>query len=170
MISQRAKFLQIVTYLILLAPIHSNCSSLLKKEMVQIKKKPSQASVQYNQSYMAHASWYGIPFHKRLTASGEVFDMFKLTAAHKTLPFNTLVKVTNIENNETIVVRINDRGPYIPGRDIDLSYGAARRLGMIGSGVTKVRLQLLISRKTRPYKAMATLRKKPPVKRIAQLK
>lgn len=89
------------------------------------------------------ASWYGRDFHGRRTASGERFDMHDLTAAHRTLPFGTRVRVTNLENGSSVKVRINDRGPFVEGRIIDLSYGAARKIGMVRAGVVRVRLRLL---------------------------
>lgn len=89
------------------------------------------------------ASWYGPGFAGRLTASGEVFDPSELTAAHKTLPFNTRVRVTNLTNGRTVVVRINDRGPFKPGRVIDLSRAAAERIGLVRAGIAPVRLELL---------------------------
>ena len=89
------------------------------------------------------ASWYGKQFAGRDTASGEPFDMFRFTAAHKTLPLGTLVKVTDIKTGNWVVVRINDRGPMVPGRIIDLSYGAAQMLGTRGHGVVTVRLDLV---------------------------
>lgn len=90
-----------------------------------------------------YASWYGPGFHGRKTACGERYDMWKMTAAHKELPFGTMVRVTNLENNKSIVVKINDRGPFKPGRIIDLSKAGAKRLGFLGSGVTKVVLEIL---------------------------
>jgi rare lipoprotein A len=84
------------------------------------------------------ASWYGREFHGRKTASGEKYDMNKLTAAHKKLPFGTKILVKNLENGKTINVTINDRGPYVNGRILDLSYGAAKKLEMIGAGEAKV--------------------------------
>ena len=89
------------------------------------------------------ASWYGGDFHGRLTASGEVYDMYAQTAAHKTLPMNTYVRVTNLRNKRRLVVRINDRGPFVKGRILDLSYAAARKLGMVEQGTAPVRLQAL---------------------------
>jgi len=89
------------------------------------------------------ASWYGGRFHGRLTSSGEVFDTNDMTAAHKSLPFGTMVRVTNQENGKTAVVKINDRGPFVEGRIIDLSRAAAVELGMIDSGVAHVSLQIL---------------------------
>lgn len=86
-----------------------------------------------------YASWYGGKFHGRKTASGERFNKFAYTAAHKTLPLGSLVKVTNLANNESVVVRINDRGPYVRGRDIDLSQAAARAIGINGVGAVAIR-------------------------------
>jgi rare lipoprotein A len=91
------------------------------------------------------ASWYGQAHHGRLTASGERFDMNALTAAHPTLPFGTRLRVVNLDNDRHVDVRINDRGPAIPGRIIDLSYGAARVLGAVGTGIIPVRLSVLSS-------------------------
>ena len=88
------------------------------------------------------ASWYGKQFHGRATASGEDFDMFELTAAHRQLPLGTYVRVTNLRNGKSIVVRVNDRGPYVGDRVIDLSYSAARMLSFRG-GIEKVRLDII---------------------------
>ncbi|MGP9820816.1 septal ring lytic transglycosylase RlpA family protein [Salinarimonas sp. NSM] len=90
-----------------------------------------------------HASWYGPGFHGRRTASGERYDMDALTAAHKTLPFGTKVRVTNVANGKSVVVRITDRGPFVRGREIDLSRGAARAVGMLASGTAQVRMEVL---------------------------
>ena len=89
------------------------------------------------------ASWYGGKFHGRKTASGARFNKEAMTAAHKTLPFGTIVRVTHLKSRRSIVVKITDRGPYIRGRIIDLSQGAARKLGMIRSGLAKVRVTVL---------------------------
>ncbi|WP_407874542.1 septal ring lytic transglycosylase RlpA family protein [Qipengyuania nanhaisediminis] len=89
------------------------------------------------------ASFYGRRFHGRLTANGERFDMRAMTAAHKTLPFGSLVRVTNPSNGRTVTVRINDRGPFIRGRTIDLSRGAAEELGIIRRGHARVEMELL---------------------------
>lgn len=89
------------------------------------------------------ASWYGPGFAGRLTANGEIFDPAQLTAAHRTLPFNTHVRVTNLANGRSVTVRINDRGPFVGNRIIDLSRAAAERIGMIGSGTARVRLEPL---------------------------
>ncbi|MBN1105512.1 MAG: septal ring lytic transglycosylase RlpA family protein [Deltaproteobacteria bacterium] len=89
------------------------------------------------------ASWYGPDFHGRPTSSGEIFDMHKKTAAHKTLPLSTVVKVTNLSNGKYTVVPINDRGPFVKGRIIDLSYAAAREIDLVGAGVADVRVVAL---------------------------
>lgn len=89
------------------------------------------------------ASWYGKEEHGKLTASGEKFDMYALTAAHKTLPLGSIVLVKNLENNKELVVRINDRGPFIKGRIIDLSYKGAQMLDFVEKGVVKVKIELL---------------------------
>ena len=88
------------------------------------------------------ASYYGREHDGRRTASGEVFDMREMTAAHRTLPFGTRVRVTNLANGRQITVRINDRGPFRRGRILDLSYAAARKLGIVGRGVAKVRVAI----------------------------
>ncbi len=89
------------------------------------------------------ASWYGGKFHGRMTSSGERFNTYTLTAAHRTLPFGTIVKVTNLDNGKSVLVKINDRGPFVEGRIIDLSRAAAQKLGMIDTGVAKVSLQIV---------------------------
>jgi rare lipoprotein A len=89
------------------------------------------------------ASWYGHPYHGRPAANGEIYDMEKLTAAHRTLPFGTWVRVTNLSNNKTVEVRITDRGPFIDGRIIDLSKAGARAIDMIGPGIAQVRLDII---------------------------
>lgn len=95
------------------------------------------------QEQMGDASWYGPGFHGRKTASGEVFDMHARTAAHRTLPFGALVRVTRLDTGASTVVRINDRGPFKPGRVIDLSNGAARDVDMVRDGVARVRIDVL---------------------------
>jgi len=89
------------------------------------------------------ASWYGEPYHGRVAASGEVYDMHAMTAAHRTLPFGTAVSVTNLENGRSVEVVINDRGPFVPGRILDLSRAAAAQLDMLQRGVAPVRLVVL---------------------------
>jgi peptidoglycan lytic transglycosylase len=92
------------------------------------------------------ASWYGQQHHGRRTASGELYDMNKLTAAHRTFPFGTRLRVTNVENGRNVVVRVNDRGPHVDGRILDLSQQAATTLGMIEAGVARVEAVVLTAR------------------------
>ena len=87
------------------------------------------------------ASWYGQKFNGRPTASGERFDMYAMTCAHRTLQFGTKLRVTNPDNNKSVIVTVNDRGPFIRGRDLDLSYGAAKKIGIIKKGVARVKLE-----------------------------
>ena len=89
------------------------------------------------------ASWYGDKEHGNRSASGEIFNRYAYTAAHKELPFGTVVRVTNLENRKQVEVRINDRGPYVKGRVIDLSYAAAKSIGLVRSGVAKVKIEVL---------------------------
>ena len=90
-----------------------------------------------------NASWYGVPFHGRRASNGEIYDMNKLTAAHRTLPFDTMVRVTNLNNGKTTTVRITDRGPFVENRIIDLSLAAAREIGSVGPGVVPVRIEMI---------------------------
>lgn len=97
--------------------------------------------------FQGWASWYGPGFHGGLSASGERFNQYAMTAAHKTLPFGTKVRVTNLNNGSSVIVRINDRGPFTPGRVIDVSSAAARILGMVQSGVAPVKVEVIESRR-----------------------
>lgn len=108
-----------------------------------IAHKPSEKASERGavQAITGSASWYGPGFHGRRTANGEQFDQNAMTAAHKTLPFGTRVRVTKGERS--VVVRINDRGPFVRGREIDLSKGAAQAVGMISAGIARVRLEVL---------------------------
>ena len=111
-----------------------------------IKKKPSEKVTTAEETskslkgkiFKGLASYYAKDFHGKRTANGEIFDMYGLTAAHKTLPFNTWLEVKNLSNGRTVIVRINDRGPFVKGRIIDLSYGAAREIHMVETGVQNV--------------------------------
>ncbi len=106
--------------------------------LIPVRNQPLIAN-----SFSGQASWYGPGFHGRLTASGERYNQNTLTAAHRNLRFGTRVKVTNLNNGRSVVVRINDRGPYAKGRVIDVSAAAARTLGMIQSGVAPVTVTIL---------------------------
>ena len=89
------------------------------------------------------SSFYAEDFHGKLTANGEVYDMYGVTAAHKTLPLGTVCRVTNLANGKSLILRINDRGPYIKGRILDCSYGAAKKLDFINQGTTKVKIEVI---------------------------
>ena len=97
-------------------------------------------------------SWYGKQFQGKLTASGERYNMYDFTAAHRTFPFNSMVKVTNLKNKRSVIVRINDHGPYHGGRIIDLSYLAAKKLGYAKKGVAKLKIKLLYIQKKKSKK------------------
>jgi rare lipoprotein A len=109
----------------------------------QVRPAPAREIHTIQKTYYGVASWYGREHHGRKTASGERFNMYDHTAAHRSLPFGTMVRVTNLRNNRQTVVRINDRGPFVRGRDIDLSYAAARDLQMLGTGLDRVRIEVL---------------------------
>jgi rare lipoprotein A (peptidoglycan hydrolase) len=89
------------------------------------------------------ASWYGVDFHGHLTANGEIYNMYDMTAAHKTLPLGTVVKVTSLDTSKSVEVRINDRGPYVKGRIIDLSKSAGKAIGISSDGTTRVKLEVV---------------------------
>jgi rare lipoprotein A len=128
----------IVTLAGMLAPIafhHAPTSAPALAEAVEPKRAPTATRT--------YASWYGEDWQGRTTASGEPFDMHDLTAAHPTLPFGTRLHVTNLHNGRSVVVRVNDRGPAVPGRGIDLSYAAAATLGAVHRGVVPVQIEHL---------------------------
>lgn len=106
-----------------------------------IKYYPTIVNV--GDEFRGNASWYGPDFHGKLTSNGETYNMYDMTAAHKTLPMNTIVKVTNLNNGLSTVVRINDRGPFIATRIIDLSNTAARKIDMVGAGTAPVKVEVL---------------------------
>jgi rare lipoprotein A len=105
------------------------------------KTLPPPAPVGYTEE--GNASWYGNPFNGRRASNGEIYDMYKLTAAHRTLPFDTMVRVTNLNNGKSTTVRITDRGPFVANRVIDLSLAAAREIESVGPGVVPVRIEVL---------------------------
>jgi rare lipoprotein A len=107
------------------------------------RSKPAPAPAPSGYIEEGNASWYGVPFHGRHASNGEIYDMYKLTAAHRTLPFETMVRVTNLNNGKSTVVRITDRGPFVDNRVIDLSLAAAREVDSVGAGVVPVRVEVL---------------------------
>ena len=106
-------------------------------------KKYTPTYVSIGDTMTGISSWYGPNFHGKYTSNGEVYNMYKRTAAHKTWPMDTMVRVTNLENGKSTVVRINDRGPFVKGRVIDCSYAAGKDLGLDKSGIAKVKLEVV---------------------------
>ncbi len=105
--------------------------------------RPRWRSIPPSYEVIGAASWYGIPFDGRLTANGEIYDMNGLSAAHKTLPFGTRIRVTNLDNGSSLILRINDRGPFIAGRILDVSRRAAQLLGFQQAGLANVRIVMV---------------------------
>lgn len=148
-------------------------SDLSKKEYKYAKMNPYTVLGKRYYPQMVHvgdtfkgvASWYGPDFHDKLTANGEIYNMYDMTAAHKTLPMHTMLKVTNRKNGLSAIVRVNDRGPFVGTRIIDLSNAAARKIKMVGAGTASVTLEVLgfYSKNRRP--AIQT-KPKPRVKKI----
>lgn len=135
------------------APIRPTPNPVVRK---QVKTKPYQVGT---------ASWYGQIFDGKPTASGEPYDMYDMTAAHLTLPMGSYVRVTNLRNGKAVIVRVNDRGPIVPGRIIDLSYGAAQALGYKQRGLQRVRLDLVNPKDLKPaYQTVAV--NHPPLAKL----
>jgi rare lipoprotein A len=121
----------------------ANENSAVDRITVSKDANPTLTSVEFNPLGSMVASWYGPGFHGKLTANGEIYNQMALTAAHKELPFGTFLRVTNLKNGKSVIVRINDRGPFIERRDLDLSKGTALALGMVKRGVIKVKVEEL---------------------------
>ena len=119
----------------------AGCANTGVQSSLEIRKEMF-GDVKPSQVLVGKASWYGVPFHGRRTANGEIYNMYEMTAASKTLPFGSRLFIVNPANQRSLVVRVNDRGPYIEGRVLDLSYGAAKELGMIGTAVAKVWIEV----------------------------
>lgn len=107
------------------------------------RSKPPAIPPPEGYTEQGNASWYGVPFNGRRASNGEIYDMYKLTAAHRTLPFETMVRVTNLNNGKSTTVRITDRGPFVENRIIDLSLAAAREIESVGPGVVPVRVEVI---------------------------
>jgi len=132
------------------SPIHAG-STLLALSLMLLSScahriarvNPPVAPARLGMTETGVASWYGVPYHGRHSASGEIYDMEQLTAAHRDLPFQTWVEVTNLSNGKQVDVRINDRGPFVKGRILDLSQAAARDIDMLRAGTARVRLKVI---------------------------
>ncbi|HOE92035.1 MAG TPA: septal ring lytic transglycosylase RlpA family protein [Candidatus Cloacimonadota bacterium] len=138
---RRIKLLYFVLILAALLFLNACTSAVIYSNAVGTSQKQKPSTLKTGWQEMT-VSFYGDDFHGNITANGEVFDMNKMTAAHKTLDFGTTLIVWDEETDKKITVRINDRGPFIAGRDLDLSKGAARELGIIGAGVKKVKVKI----------------------------
>jgi peptidoglycan lytic transglycosylase len=128
---------------VVLALVVSGCGHVVPHVPRILRSRPPAQPPIVDGVQVGVASWYGPGFHGRRTANGEIFDQNEMTAAHPSLPHGTRVMVTNLDNGRAAEVRINDRGPFVGGRCIDLSYAAARTIGMIGPGTANVRLEVL---------------------------
>ena len=120
------------------------------KKVARSQPPPPTAAATLESGETGLASWYGHPYHGRASASGEIYDMEQMTAAHRTLPFGTMVRVHDLDNEKSVDVRITDRGPFVDGRIIDLSHAAARAIEMIGPGTARVRLESLAAPSAAP--------------------
>jgi len=141
---------------VLLAAVLSGCAHkkhVARKAPVPAPQPPPPAVVAPGYTETGMASWYGHPYHGRAAADGEIYDMEKMVAAHRTLPFNTWVRVLNITSGKSCEVRIIDRGPFIEGRIIDLSHAAARAIDLIGPGVAPVRMEVIRAPESAPIAA-----------------
>lgn len=145
------RFLFIILCCLLAACANRQNSNSSNYETTVCKKHDVRCYKQYGKHYTVlnssknfqekgYASWYGGRFNKKRTSSGERYNMYRMTAAHKTLPLDTYVRVTNLANGKSVVVKVNDRGPFVSNRVIDVSYAAAKKLGMVGRGTTPVKV------------------------------
>ena len=127
----------------LLDIVNLTCQGRLRIIKYQIKRSRISHQKSIEKLIKGISSFYAEDFHGKLTANGEIYDMYGLTAAHKTMPLNTICRVTNLENDKSLILRINDRGPYIKGRILDCSYGAAKKLDFIKQGTTMVKIEVI---------------------------
>jgi len=149
----KEEILNRIILMLLFVSLFIGCSSNAKfrtrgASKIQVDQRYGKSGVNINNirkgdEFYYVCSYYGKKFHGRQTANGEIYNMNKLTCAHKTLPFNTKLKVTNEDNNKSVTVRVNDRGPFIKGRDLDLSKAAAKKIGLIPHGVKKMKIKVL---------------------------
>ena len=134
----------IITLMLFSCTASPRYSSVTKKNIKKkISKKKNKKSYSVSDELIGMSSWYGPNFHGKLTANGEVFDEYGLTAAHRDLPLNTVVRVTNLDNGKSLIIRINDRGPYIDGRMLDCSMAAAKKLGFYHNGMANVEVDII---------------------------
>lgn len=141
----RKRHIHVLLVALVVASSVNSCGHYQPRHKLSHKHTPRKeiAKPESHHLLVGEASWYGKAFAGRKTASGERFNYYKLTAAHKTLPFGTLVEVTNLSNGRSVIVKINDRGPFIKGRIIDMSKAAAQQIGMVRSGKAMVEIKPL---------------------------
>ncbi len=139
----RAFYILLITFSIAAALLGCDPNPIYRADKDSQDKRHKTVAIPKNVYQTGMCSYYGEKFHGRTTANGEIFDMYALTAAHKKLPFGTVIKVTNLQNGMSITVRVNDRGPFVKGRILDLSYAAAQEVGMIRTGVAKVAIVIV---------------------------
>lgn len=145
-------YTQWVTILFFLPLVFAGCSKLPEPDKKQTEAKASLESIHSDKNYrvakntkaeIGNASYYANHMNGRRTASGEIYDLSKYTAAHRSLPLGTMVRVTMLQNGKSVIVKVNDRGSYVKGRVIDLSLAAAKKLGLIRAGIAKVKVEKL---------------------------
>ena len=136
---RQAILLSLISVIIIM---YLGCTASPTFRRSEIKRPSVQWDLPQEPYQVGLASYYGKKFHGRPTASGEIFDMYDMTAAHKTLPLGSQIQVTHLGNHRSIIVKVNDRGPFVEGRILDLSYGAAKEIGMIEEGVAEVRIDV----------------------------
>jgi rare lipoprotein A len=137
-------FAALVGFTIVVSEEETNTDTSVDNEIISVEAEANSADlslVNYKEMGSLKASWYGPGFHGKRTANGEIYDQMSFTAAHKSLKFGTLLKITNQRNGKFAVVRINDRGPYIEGRDLDISKAAAIQLGLMRRGVARLKVE-----------------------------
>ena len=138
------KFIYLFRFFLFLIFIDCSSSPRYGSSVYSPKSNPpSKIKKNKKKVMIGESSFYADDFHGKITANGETYDMYGLTAAHKTLPLNTMIRVTNLSNKKSITLRVNDRGPYAKGRILDCSYGAAIKLDFINEGVAKVKIEVI---------------------------
>ena len=144
MLLVRLFFVLIIIYACSPSPRYKTNSQTSKKNTsFKVKKNKQNTFDKKKTIYNGVSSYYGPKFHGKLTANGEVFDQYGVTAAHKTLPLGTVARVTNLDNDKSIILRINDRGPYVGDRVLDCSYGAAKKLDFMKKGTANVEIKII---------------------------
>ena len=138
-VRQRTLLLSMVSIIIIL---YLGCTASPKFRRDEMKRPSARWDLSQDPYQVGLASFYGKKFHGRPTSSGEIFDMYGMTAAHNTLPLGSQIQVTHLGNHKSVIVKVNDRGPFVEGRILDLSYGAAKQLGMIEEGVAEVSIDV----------------------------